>query len=469
MRTLPRLADILDGSYYGPGESLPTINRTMQFRLIARDGRGGLSYDTKNVTVAGSAGSFRVTAPTGVKSLPRASQQTVTWNVANTNAAPVSCPSVNVLLSTDGGATFTTLAANTPNDGSALVTLPDLPPTSLAFKVECANNIFFDISPNSLILCTSVSHDDHEAGFSGWTIWDSGYYTNPWQTRTDGGYSGNNYFYVEGTGHYFTDSYLESPTMTVVGASPALAFIHRYAMQMRDASYASDGGVVEVSVNGGAWADVGSARFIQGGYNTVITTSYQNVLKGRPAFSGDSLGYITSIVDLSGLAEAGDSVQVRFRQATDGWYWTAAWWGWAVDDVLLCRGDPIPLLSIEKTVALSNPKPLPGDSATYKIVVANQGGADAVGVRVTDTLPAYMNGTDLDQTVNVAANSRVTLTIPATIDAGAPDGALIQNTASFVHVSSTAYWPDSQRQGQASTRLIVNPEILYLPLVVRNK
>ena len=42
--------------------------------------------------------------------------QSVTWDVANTNAAPVSCANVNIVLSTDGGNTWqTTLAQQVPN------------------------------------------------------------------------------------------------------------------------------------------------------------------------------------------------------------------------------------------------------------------------------------------------------------------------------------------------------------------
>jgi hypothetical protein len=71
----------------------------------------------------------------------------VTWNVANTNNAPVSCANVRVLLSTDGGTTFPiTLAGTTANDGSEDVTVPGTPTSNARVKVEAIGNVFFNIS-----------------------------------------------------------------------------------------------------------------------------------------------------------------------------------------------------------------------------------------------------------------------------------------------------------------------------------
>jgi len=122
----------------------------MNFRMTVRDNRaagGGVVYGTLAFNVTAAAGPFVVTSPNTNVGWAPLSAQTVTWNVANTTAAPVSCPNVDILLSTDGGNTFpTTLAAATPNDGSQSVMLPNTPTTFARIKVACSTNVFFDIS-----------------------------------------------------------------------------------------------------------------------------------------------------------------------------------------------------------------------------------------------------------------------------------------------------------------------------------
>ncbi len=144
------------------GELLPTISRTMQFQLTTRDNRaggGGIRSAQTAVTVDAASGPFVVTAPNTAVTYNGLSSQTVTWNVANTTAAPVSCANVNILLSTDGGATFpTTLLANTANDGTQLVSIPNTGTTNARLKIKCATSCFFDISnTNFTILVASAA------------------------------------------------------------------------------------------------------------------------------------------------------------------------------------------------------------------------------------------------------------------------------------------------------------------------
>jgi len=147
-RTFPRLADIL-GNVATLGESMSTRNRTMTFRLTARDNRaggGGVNYAATTVRVVTTAGPFTVTQPNTAVTWAGGSTQTVTWNVASTTASPVSCANVEIALSTDGGATFNALVASTPNDGTQSVTLPSTPTPQARIRVTCLGNLFFDIS-----------------------------------------------------------------------------------------------------------------------------------------------------------------------------------------------------------------------------------------------------------------------------------------------------------------------------------
>jgi hypothetical protein len=133
-------------------EKLPQLARTMSFRLTVRDGEGGVDADNMQVTVDGGSGPFRVTAPNG-GSANSGSSYTVTWDVANTTAAPVSCAQVDILLSTDAGGHFDRiLATATNNDGSHTLTMPDVTATKARVMVRCSNNIFFDISDGDFAL-----------------------------------------------------------------------------------------------------------------------------------------------------------------------------------------------------------------------------------------------------------------------------------------------------------------------------
>ncbi len=158
-RTFPKWSDIVNNTNT-IGEILPNYTGALNFRLTARDNKvngSGVDFASITFNVTTAAGPFLVTAPDTAITWAGGSTQTVTWNVANTNAAPVSCANVNILLSTDGGFTYpTTLVAGVPNNGSANVTAPNVASTTARVQVACANNIFFDISNTNFTITTSA-------------------------------------------------------------------------------------------------------------------------------------------------------------------------------------------------------------------------------------------------------------------------------------------------------------------------
>lgn len=157
-RTFPRLSNVFSG-IASLGESLPTTNRYMTFRLTVRDNRAGggaVSSATRTVAVSAAAGPFTVTSPT--VAWPVGSGQMVTWNVAGTNASPVNCANVKILLTHESAnPTNTTLVASTPNSGSCAVTVPDRPMTAARLQVECITSPFFNVSPGSFSIVSAMN------------------------------------------------------------------------------------------------------------------------------------------------------------------------------------------------------------------------------------------------------------------------------------------------------------------------
>lgn len=141
-RTLPQLSDILaNQSTYG--EALPSMTRELNFRLVVRDNQHNLADDAMKVNVIAVDQGFSVDDITGWNNY----NQTVTWHTADTENAPVSCRSVDILLSTDSGASFQqSLASQVDNDGSQAVSLANLTTSNGRIKIACSDNIFFAIN-----------------------------------------------------------------------------------------------------------------------------------------------------------------------------------------------------------------------------------------------------------------------------------------------------------------------------------
>ncbi len=152
-RYFPRIQDLV-ANVSPTWEVLPTVGRTLNFRLVVRDNAvGGGANDKVDIklTVDGNSGPMLVNIPssTGIN-WAGLSNQTVTWDVANTNIVPISCANVDILLSTDGGLTYPiTLSSNVPNNGSAIVTLPNISTSTARIMVKGTNRVFFDISNNN--------------------------------------------------------------------------------------------------------------------------------------------------------------------------------------------------------------------------------------------------------------------------------------------------------------------------------
>ncbi len=128
------------------------------------------------------------------------------------------------------------------------------------------------------------------------------------------------------------ESMLTTPTIAIGNVAAELSFRHRY-----DLETAHDGGVLEISINGGAWYDIiqRGGRFLAGSYDGMLEDKCllggDNPIEGRYAWSGESGNWGVTRVVLP-QESLGQDVRLRWRFGTDC---SVAGGGWTIDNVRL--------------------------------------------------------------------------------------------------------------------------------------
>lgn len=146
-----------------------------------------------------------------------------------------------------------------------------------------------------------------------------------------------------------SDKRLDSPSFSFFeGFAPQLSFQHNFNLEASDIdpNVGFDGVVLEQSTDGGnTFQEVPATAFLIGGYNRTISTQRGSPIAGRQAWSGNSGGFITTVVNLPPV-QIPPGVKVRWRMASDN---SGSGDGWRVDTVKItwCHGPPC------------TPKPLP--------------------------------------------------------------------------------------------------------------
>ncbi|MCY1663870.1 zinc-dependent metalloprotease [Chryseobacterium sp. SL1] len=188
-RYFPRLSTIIEGynstiitaSNPKSWEKLSTVGRTLNFSLMVRDNKpvgGQTGRDDIQLTVTTAAGPFTVTSQNAAGVVWNSgASQTITWNVANTNAAPVNTANVTILLSTDGGLTFPhVLVASTPNNGSYTFNVPGGLGTSSTARImiKAIDNVFLNVNTTNFTINSTLGTSEIEKTEDGIKI-----YPNP--------------------------------------------------------------------------------------------------------------------------------------------------------------------------------------------------------------------------------------------------------------------------------------------------
>jgi serine protease AprX len=139
-----------------------------------------------------------------------------------------------------------------------------------------------------------------------------------------------------------SDKRLDSPHFTFFEVfSARLTFRHNFNLEASDTNpnLGFDGGVLELSTDGGnTFQDILAAggSFLMGGYNRTISTNRGSPIAGRQAWSGNSEGFITTVVNVPTFIADG---RLRWRMASDT---SGSNEGWRVDTVntTYCQGPP---------------------------------------------------------------------------------------------------------------------------------
>jgi hypothetical protein len=170
---------------------------------------------------------------------------------------------------------------------------------------------------------------------AGWTTFSSGSGTAATTVTTFPDTAPNSVFTSEAATVGLSE--VTSPTLAVTSAGTKLRFRNLYNTEAN-----FDGKVMEISINGGAFADIITAggSFVSGGYNSTMPSTFMNPLPNRAAWSGLSGGtaaaptYITTVVTLPAAA-TGQNVQFKWRQGSDATVVPATNPGSRVDTITL--------------------------------------------------------------------------------------------------------------------------------------
>jgi hypothetical protein len=127
-----------------------------------------------------------------------------------------------------------------------------------------------------------------------------------------------------------SDQRLTSPPFQLPedAASPVLVFHHWRNIEPQGGTACYDGGILEVSLDDGAFSQVPGSLLLTQPYQGPVNSGFSNPLAGLQAWCGVFESYHRVVVDAT--AWRGHEVRLRFRLGTDS---TVSRTGWHIDDL----------------------------------------------------------------------------------------------------------------------------------------
>ncbi len=227
----------------------------------------------------------------------------------------------NYLLTDTLPSNVTYVSGGSYNLGTRVVSFP----VTLAQNASQDYSFTVQVNPGTYFPSVSLINET-VAGASipvGWSATTATGTTN-WTVSTTQSHSPTRSFFAFDNSAAITDFRLATTNAVALGAiPPVFTFWHNYNTEA-----GWDGGVVEISTNGGSsWTDLGP-NMASNGYNGSVGGT--NPIAGRQAFTGNSGGFIQTKISL--LPYANQNALFRFRATSDD---NTAATGWYVDDIIM--------------------------------------------------------------------------------------------------------------------------------------
>ncbi|MEO8197867.1 MAG: hypothetical protein ABI689_14215 [Thermoanaerobaculia bacterium] len=311
---------------------------------------GALPFGTSTITVTGTSSPTAIVHSTTVSltafpASPAAATLTLPANGAVTQplkptftwTAPAEGAS-SYLLQVDDNSDFSSVTYSATVSGTSHVPATDLASnTHFYWRVQatnaCGTGSFtgsFDFTtvplpgdcPSGATAVDSYPQG-FESGLGSWAL-GTGSISNTWAVSTARFHSGTSSFKAIGNSAVSDQRLVTGPITVPTGAGPqSVIFWHYRDLEESGATACFDGGIVEISTNGGSTFTQLTSQVLVDPYTGVISSSFSNPLAGLNAWC-NLQDWTRVVVDVSGYA--GQSVQLRFRVGNDssvgaeGWY-----------------------------------------------------------------------------------------------------------------------------------------------------
>jgi hypothetical protein len=295
--------------------------------------------------------------------------------------------------------------------------------------------------------CTMGTHlvsllsEDFESDITGWVHGGTG---DTWAQSNIRKHSGN-YAYKADDRPDISDQWLISPAIDLSGTGTySLSFWNFQYLQKRPGG-CYDGGILEVSIDGGAsWIQLDS-QLVNDPYNGPIATDTGNPLAGQRAWCGQPQSWLDSQVDLDQFA--GQVIQLRFHLGTDI---ATGYEGWYVDDVSVNR--------CEVNADFQAPSNLDveaGSVATHTLILINNGPSDMFTLSLSgNDWYTEIVGSSI---ITVSQNSTATIQVRVNTPSEAPAVDSFTLTAASVNIPGITF-------SVTGTTLTYKPEAMFLKL-----